>query len=40
MLDALGQAVASDSEFKDEALNDSSFREYWNDPAFKDLAEA
>jgi tetratricopeptide (TPR) repeat protein len=40
MLDALGQAVASDAEFKDEALNDSSFREYWNDPAFKDLAEA
>ncbi len=40
MLESLALAVANDGEFKDEALNDPAFREYWNDPAFKDLAEA
>jgi Flp pilus assembly protein TadD len=40
MLEALALAVKKDGDFKDEALNDLAFREYWNDPAFKDLAEA
>lgn len=40
MLEALARAVRHDGEFKDEALNDLAFREYWNDPAFKDLAES
>ncbi len=40
MLEALALAVKNDGDFKDEALNDLAFREYWNDPAFKDLAEA
>ena len=33
------RAIANDGEFKDEALNDAAFRDYWNDPAFKDMAE-
>ncbi len=40
MLETLALAVKNDGEFKDEALNDPAFRDYWNDPAFKDLAEA
>ena len=40
MLDTLNLAIKNDGEFKDEALNDPAFRDYWNDPAFKDLAEA
>ncbi len=40
MLDALSKAIAGDGEYKDEALNDAAFREYWHDPQFKDLAEA
>lgn len=40
MLETLARAVANDGEYKDEALNDAAFREYWNDPQFKDLAEA
>jgi tetratricopeptide (TPR) repeat protein len=40
MLEFLTRAVANDGEFKDEALNDEAFRDFWNDPAFKDLAEA
>ena len=40
MLDALSRAFKHDGEFKDEALNDPAFREYWNDRSFKDLAEA
>jgi tetratricopeptide (TPR) repeat protein len=40
MLEALGLAIKNDGVFKDEALNDPAFRDYWNDPAFKDLAEA
>ncbi len=40
MLETLARAIANDGECKDEALNDSAFREYWNDPQFKDLAEA
>jgi len=39
MLEALALAVRNDGEFKDEALNDPAFRDYWNDPAFKDIAE-
>jgi tetratricopeptide (TPR) repeat protein len=40
MLETLTLAIKNDGEFKDEALNDPAFRDYWNDPAFKDLAEA
>jgi tetratricopeptide (TPR) repeat protein len=40
MLETLSRAIANDGEYKDEALNDAAFREYWNDPQFKDLAEA
>ncbi len=40
MLETLGLAIKNDGEFKDEALNDPAFRDYWNDPNFKDLAEA
>jgi uncharacterized protein YoxC len=40
MLETLALAIKNDGEFKDEALNDPAFRDYWNDPAFKDLAEA
>jgi len=40
MLETLALAIKNDGEFKDEALNDPSFRDFWNDPAFKDLAEA
>lgn len=39
MLEMLSKAIANDGEYKDEALNDTAFREYWNDPKFKDLAE-
>jgi tetratricopeptide (TPR) repeat protein len=39
MLEFLKRAISDDGEFKDEALNDPAFREYWNDPAFKDVAE-
>lgn len=41
MLSALQRAFsANGEELKDEALNDPLFQPYWNDPAFKDLAEA
>ena len=40
MLETLNAAIKNDGEFKDEALNDPAFRDYWNDPSFKDLAEA
>jgi tetratricopeptide (TPR) repeat protein len=40
MLETLNLAIKNDGEFKDEALNDPAFRDYWNDPSFKDLAEA
>ncbi len=40
MLEALTLAIKNDAAFKDEALNDPAFRDYWNDPAFKDVAEA
>jgi len=40
MLQYLRQASAHDGEFKDEALNDPAFREFWNDSEFKDIAEA
>ena len=39
MLETLSRAIANDGEYKDEALNDAAFRNYWNDPAFKDIAE-
>ncbi len=40
MFSLLERSVRLDSEFKDEALNDDAFREYWNEPAFKEIAEA
>lgn len=40
MLESLTQCFQNDGELKDEALNDPAFRDYWQDPAFKDLAEA
>lgn len=40
MLETLTLAIKNDGDFKDEALNEPAFRDYWNDPAFKDLAEA
>jgi tetratricopeptide (TPR) repeat protein len=40
MLESLSLAIKNDGEFKEEALNNPAFRDYWNDPAFKDLAEA
>jgi hypothetical protein len=36
----LGRAIANDGETKDEALNDTLFKAYWEDPEFKDLAES
>jgi tetratricopeptide (TPR) repeat protein len=39
MLEALKRSIAYDVEFKDEALNDKCFKEYWEDPEFKDVAE-
>lgn len=39
MLEMLSSAIKYDGELKDEALNDPAFRDYWNDPRFKDLAE-
>lgn len=40
MLATLAQAVAADGEYKDEALNDAAFKDYWQDPQFKNVAEA
>jgi tetratricopeptide (TPR) repeat protein len=40
MLETLNLAIKNDGDFKDEALNDPAFRDYWNDPSFKDLAES
>ncbi|OHB77524.1 MAG: hypothetical protein A2Z34_06200 [Planctomycetes bacterium RBG_16_59_8] len=40
MLECLAKSFRSDTEYKDEALNDPAFKEYWGNPAFKDLAEA
>lgn len=40
MLEMLRRAVASDAQMSDEALNDPSFKEYWTDAAFKEVAEA
>jgi tetratricopeptide (TPR) repeat protein len=39
MLEMLAHSIKIAPEFKDEALNDPAFRDYWNDPSFKDLAE-
>ena len=35
MLETLSRAIANDGEFKDEALNDAAFRDYWNDRSFQ-----
>ena len=40
MIEKLELCVATDKELKDEALNDAAFRDYWNDPRFRDLCEA
>lgn len=40
MLESLRRAFQNDGdEYKDEALNDPAFKDYWSDPAFKDLVE-
>lgn len=39
MLEFLSRAVKLDTELKDEALNDSLFKNYWNNPDFKDITE-
>jgi tetratricopeptide (TPR) repeat protein len=39
MLYYLAKSFQNNGEYKDDALNDTSFREYWNDPAFKNLLE-
>lgn len=39
MLEYLKKATTFDPEFQDEALNDTCFKEYWEDPEFKDVAE-
>jgi tetratricopeptide (TPR) repeat protein len=39
MLESLSIAIKNDPSLKDEALNDPAFRDYWNDPGFKDIAE-
>lgn len=39
MLESLSRAIKYNAEYKDEALNDTSFREYWNDPVFRNLVE-
>ncbi len=39
MLEYLKKAITFDAEFQDEALNDKCFKEYWEDPEFKDVAE-
>ena len=40
MLGELAKAFENNGEeLKDEALNDPAFKPYWDDPAFKDLAE-
>ncbi len=40
MLEFLEKSVSIDGEYKDEALNDEAFKEFWDDRDFKDLAEA
>jgi tetratricopeptide (TPR) repeat protein len=40
MMEFLKKSITFDSEFKDEALNDKAFKEYWEDAEFKDVAEA
>lgn len=39
MLEYLRRASVHDGEYKDDALNDPAFQDYWNDPEFKDVAE-
>lgn len=41
MMEYLRRAVSENGqECKDEALNDPSFQEYWNDPEFRDVTES
>jgi tetratricopeptide (TPR) repeat protein len=40
MLEFLEKSISIDDEYKDEALNDEAFKEFWDDRDFKDLAEA
>ncbi|MBI4231656.1 tetratricopeptide repeat protein, partial [Candidatus Peregrinibacteria bacterium] len=41
MLTSLSKAFQLNGmDYKDDALNDPSFKEYWNDSAFKNLTEA
>jgi tetratricopeptide (TPR) repeat protein len=40
MIEFLKKSITFDAEFKDEALNDKAFKEYWEDPEFKDVAES
>lgn len=40
MLEFLEKSISIDEKYKDEALNDEAFKEFWDDRAFKDLAEA
>jgi len=40
MLCYLSHTFQNDGQYKDEAINDISFKEYWHDPAFKNLTEA
>lgn len=39
MLETLKRTIQFDPEFKDEALNEKAFKDYWEDPEFKDVAE-
>lgn len=39
MLELLERSARLDPEYRDEALNDEAFKEYWDAPAFKDVAE-
>jgi tetratricopeptide (TPR) repeat protein len=40
MLEILARAFQGSADLRDEALNDAAFRDYWQDPGFKNLAEA
>ncbi len=40
MLSNLKKSISIEPEYKDEALNDESFKDYWDDREFRDLAEA
>jgi tetratricopeptide (TPR) repeat protein len=40
VLEYLSKAFQNNGDYKEEAINDSAFKEYWYDPAFKELTEA